>query len=136
MACAHPAAHAAEWAPSPLISGPTMSLLLQLLFTGVGLGSVYALVALGFVPLIRSANVINFAQGEFSMLGAYLMVVLLISFGAPYLLAMVDAVALMAVFGVIFAGITFWPLRNGGKIPVIISRIGASILLANLVLAS
>ncbi|MFC7398452.1 branched-chain amino acid ABC transporter permease [Chelatococcus sp. GCM10030263] len=113
-----------------------MSLLPQLLFTGIGIGSIYALVALGFVLLIRSANVVNFAQGEFSMLGAYVMVVLLVGFGINYVVALVLAVLLMGLFGVIFAGVTYWPLRDRGQIPVIISTIGASILLSNLVLAT
>ncbi len=47
-----------------------MDLILQLLFTGIGIGSVYALVALGFVLIFRATNVVNFAQGEFSMVAA------------------------------------------------------------------
>ncbi len=64
-----------------------MSLFLQLLFTGLGIGSIYALVSLGFVLLIRAASVVNFAQGEFSMLGAYIMVILANDLGVPYWLA-------------------------------------------------
>ena len=106
----------------------------QLLFTGLGIGAIYALVALGFVLLIRAANVVNFAQGEFSMLGAYLMVVLASVLGVPYYVALPIAVAVMAGFGVLFAGATYWPLRSRGQLPVIISTIGASIFLANVVL--
>ena len=106
----------------------------QLLFTGLGIGAIYALVALGFVLLIRAANVVNFAQGEFSMIGAYLMVVLFTGIGLPYLVALPLAVVLMAGFGVLFAGATYWPLRHRGQLPVIISTIGASIFLANIVL--
>jgi branched-chain amino acid transport system permease protein len=73
---------------------------LQLLFTGVGIGAIYALVSLGFVLLIRAAGVVNFAQGEFSMLGAYIMVVLLNGLGVPYLLSFVLAIVLMAAFGI------------------------------------
>ncbi len=111
-----------------------MSLLPQLLFTGLGIGCIYAMVSLGFVLLIRAANVVNFAQGEFSMLGAYAMVVLFLGLGVPYYLALLVAVALMAGFGIVFAGAVYWPLRFRGQIPVIISTIGASILLENLVL--
>lgn len=111
-----------------------MDLVPQLLFTGVGIGAIYALVALGFVLLIRAADVVNFAQGEFSMLGAYAMVVLFSGLGVPYWVSLVVAVALMAGFGVLFAGATYWPLRFRGQLPVIISTIGASILLSNLVL--
>ena len=107
----------------------------QLLFTGLGIGAIYALVALGFVLLIRAASVVNFAQGEFSMLGAYAMVVLSDTLGVPYWVALPVAVVLMAGFGVLFAGATYWPLRHRGQMPVIISTIGASIFLANTVLA-
>ena len=112
-----------------------MSLVPQLLFTGIGIGAIYALVALGFVLLIRAASVVNFAQGEFSMLGAYAMVVLSDMLGVPYWVALPVAVVLMAGFGVLFAGATYWPLRHRGQMPVIISTIGASIFLANTVLA-
>ena len=73
-----------------------MDLIPQLLFTGIGIGAIYALVALGFVLLIRAASVVNFAQGEFSMLGAYFMVVLATGLGVPYLLSLPVAVAAMA----------------------------------------
>ena len=53
-----------------------MGIALQLLFTGLGVGSIYALVALGFVLIYRATNVVNFAQGDFAMLGAFSMVVL------------------------------------------------------------
>lgn len=111
-----------------------MSLFLQLVFTGLGIGAIYAMVSLGFVLLIRAANVVNFAQGEFSMLGAYIMVILFNDIGVPYWISIILSVALMAVFGTIFAGFAYWPLRHRGQMPVIISTIGASILLSNLVL--
>jgi len=113
-----------------------MSMLPQLLFTGIGIGSIYAMVSLGFVLLIRSANVVNFAQGEFSMLGAYLMLILLMSFGVPYLIALIVSVIVMGVFGIVFGLVTYWPLRTRGQIPVIISTIGAGILLENTILAT
>lgn len=113
-----------------------LELVPQLLFTGLGIGAIYALVALGFVLLIRAANVVNFAQGEFSMLGAYMMVVLLSVLGLPYFVAIPLAVIGMAAFGILFAGATYWPLRHRGQLPVIISTIGASIFLSNFVLAS
>ncbi len=112
-----------------------MAIFLQLLFTGLGIGAIYALVALGFVLLIRAANVVNFAQGQFSMVGAYILTVGLNAFALPYLVAIAVAVVLMALFGVIFAYATYWPLRHRGGLPVIISTIGASIFLENIVLA-
>jgi branched-chain amino acid transport system permease protein len=111
-----------------------VDILLQLLFTGLGIGAIYAMVSLGFVLLIRAASVVNFGQGEFSMLGAYLLVVFFNILGVPYLLGMAISVVLMAGFGLIFAYTTYWPLRFRGGLPVIISTIGASIFLENMVL--
>ena len=113
-----------------------MSDFLQLVFQGLGIGAIYALVSLGFVLLIRAANVVNFAQGEFSMLGAYLLVVFFNLLGLPYLLGMLLSLVIMAGFGLVFAYATYWPLRFRGGLPVIISTIGASILLENGVLAA
>jgi branched-chain amino acid transport system permease protein len=111
-----------------------MDLVLQLLFTGIGIGAVYALVALGFVLIFRATNVVNFAQGEFSMVAAYLMVVC-VELGLPYWLSFLIALAGMALLGVIFNLGVYYPLRHRSYLPVIIATIGASILLANSVLA-
>src|SRR5512140_318255 len=111
-----------------------MDLVLQLLFTGIGIGAVYALVALGFVLIFRATNVVNFAQGEFSMVAAYLMVVA-IEAGLPYWAAFIVALLGMALLGVIFNLGVYYPLRHRTFLPVIIATIGASILLANSVLA-
>ena len=112
-----------------------MDLALQLFFTGLGIGAVYALVALGFVLIFRATNVVNFAQGEFSMVAAYLMVVFAVDLGWPYWLSFLIALAGMAVFGAIFNLAVYYPLRHRTFLPVIISTIGASIFLANSTLA-
>lgn len=112
-----------------------MDLFLQLLFTGVGIGAVYALVALGFVLIFRATNVVNFAQGEFSMVAAFMMVVFAVDLGWPYWLSFLAALAGMALLGAIFNLGVYYPLRHRTYLPVIISTIGASILLANTTLA-
>lgn len=112
-----------------------MDLFLQLLFTGIGIGSVYALVALGFVLIFRATNVVNFAQGEFSMVAAFMMVVFAVDLGWPYWLSFLAAIAGMALLGAIFNLGVYYPLRHRTYLPVIISTIGASILMANGVLA-
>ncbi len=89
-----------------------MDFFLQLLFTGVGIGAVYALVALGFVLIFRATNVVNFAQGEFSMVAAYLMVVFAVDLGWPYWLAFLIAIAGMALLGAVFNLFVYYPLRN------------------------
>src|ERR1700704_710751 len=107
-----------------------MDLVLQLLFTGIGIGAVYALVALGIVLIFRATNVVNFAQGEFSMVAAYLMVVFAVDLGWPYWLSFLLALAGMALVGAIFNLGVYYPLRHRTFLPVIIATIGASILLA------
>jgi branched-chain amino acid transport system permease protein len=109
---------------------------LQLLFTGIGVGSIYALVALGFALIYRATNVVNFAQGDFAMLGAFAMVVLAIDFELPYWLSILITLALLVGFGALFNLSVYYPLRNRRFLPVIISTIGASILLENGVLAA
>jgi branched-chain amino acid transport system permease protein len=109
---------------------------LQLLFTGIGVGSIYALVALGFALIYRATNVVNFAQGDFAMLGAFSMVVLAIDLELPYWLSIIVTLVLLAGFGALFNLAVYYPLRNRSFLPVIISTIGASILLENGVLAT
>jgi len=112
-----------------------MDIVLQLLFTGLGIGAVYALVALGFVLIFRATNVVNFAQGEFSMVAAYLMVVFAVDLHWPYGWAFLASLTGMALLGAIFNLGVYYPLRNRTFLPVIIATIGASIFLANTVLA-
>jgi branched-chain amino acid transport system permease protein len=113
-----------------------MGIALQLLFTGLGIGSIYALVALGFELIYRATNVVNFAQGDFAMLGAFSMVVLCIDLGLAYWLGILITLVAMLLFGALFNFAVYYPLRNRGFQPVIISTIGASILLENGVLAA
>jgi branched-chain amino acid transport system permease protein len=113
-----------------------MGIALQLLFTGLGMGSIYALVALGFVLIYRATHVVNFAQGDFAMLGAFSMVVLCVDLGLPYWLGILITLGAMMFFGALFNLGVYYPLRNRGFQPVIISTIGASILLENGVLAA
>src|SRR5258705_10811185 len=108
-----------------------MDLALQLLFTGIGIGAVYALVALGFVLIFRATNVVNFAQGEFSMVAAYLMVVFAVDLGWPYWLSFLLALAGMALLGAIFNLGGYYPLRHRPFLPGLIPTIGAPILPPN-----
>jgi len=87
------------------------------------------------VLIFRATNVVNFAQGEFSMVAAYLMVVFAVDLGWPYWLSFLLALAGMALLGAIFNLGVYYPLRHRTFLPVIIATIGASILLANSVLA-
>lgn len=107
---------------------------LQILFSGLAIGAVYSLVALGFVLIIRATNVVNFAQGDFAMLGAFAMMTMLTVVQVPYWLAFILALGVMTVFGVIFNYGVYYPLRNRSFLPVIISTLGASIFMQNTIL--
>src|SRR3974390_3189682 len=108
-----------------------MGFAIQLFFTGIGIGAIYALVALGFVLIYRATNVVNFAQGDFAMIGAFSMVIITIDFGLPYWLGIVLALVVLPVFGAIFNLAVYFPLRHRSYLPVIISTLGASIFLEN-----
>lgn len=107
----------------------------QLLISGLAIGSIYALVALGFVIIYRAVNVVNFAQGEFSMVAAFLFTVFLQEMNVPYGWSFVLVILGMALFGILFELSVYFPLRNRSFLPVVISTIGASIFLQNISLA-
>jgi branched-chain amino acid transport system permease protein len=107
----------------------------QLVFAGLAIGGVYALVALGFVMIFRATNVVNFSQGEFSMLGAYFLFTLWHGLKLDYFVAIVLALVMMAAFGILFELTIYYPLRNRTFLPVIIATIGASIMMQNGALA-
>ncbi|MFO1352783.1 MAG: branched-chain amino acid ABC transporter permease, partial [Gammaproteobacteria bacterium] len=108
---------------------------LQILFSGLALGAIYALVALGFVLIIRATNVVNFAQGDFAMLGAYAMTTMFTVLHLPYWLSVILALITMTVIGIVFNYGVYYPLRNRSFLPVLISTLGASIFMQNTVLA-
>ena len=104
---------------------------LQMITAGLAMGSIYALVALGFVLIFNAVNVVNFAQGEFAMVPAFIAVWLLTSAEVPFVLACVMTVVFMAIFGIVFQRIAYYPLRNRSFLPVVISTIGVGIFLKN-----
>jgi len=107
------------------------SLNFQLLATGLAMGSIYALVALGFVLICNAVNVVNFAQGEFVMVPAFVAVWLMTTLKLPFPLVYLIIVIFMGVFGIVFQRLAYYPLRNRTFLPVVISTIGVSIFLKN-----
>jgi branched-chain amino acid transport system permease protein len=107
------------------------SLNFQLLATGLAMGSIYALVALGFVLISNAVNVVNFAQGEFVMVPAFVAVWVMTTLKLPFPLVYLIILIFMGVFGIIFQRLAYYPLRNRTFLPVIISTIGVSIFLKN-----
>jgi branched-chain amino acid transport system permease protein len=104
---------------------------LQMVAAGLAMGSIYALVALGFVLIFNAVNVVNFAQGEFAMVPAFVAVWLMSYLNLSFALTCVITVVFMGVFGIVFQRIAYYPLRNRSFLPVIISTIGVGIFLKN-----
>ncbi len=113
-----------------------MSDFLQLVISGTATGAIYALAALGFTLLWQASGTINFAQGEFVMIPAFV-TLLGLSFGAPLWLAFAAAcLASMAVLGLGFKTVVVDPLLRHGVIPLVIATLGLAIGVKNLVKAS
>jgi branched-chain amino acid transport system permease protein len=107
----------------------------QLVISGTATGAIYALAALGFTLLWQASGTINFAQGEFVMVPAFLMLFFM-ALGLPLWLAFVFATAVaMAVLGLGFKRIVVDPLLRHGVIPLVIATLGLSIGMKQLVKA-
>lgn len=105
-----------------------MSELLQFLFSGVTVGAVYALVALGFTIIYNASDVVNFAQGEFVMLGG-MITWFAYQAGVPLPVAAFLAIAATAAVGVAMNKLTIEPARGAPIVSLIIITIGASIFI-------
>src|SRR5574341_2017554 len=106
---------------------------LQFLVTGITNGSIYALIALGFVVIYSVTSVIHFAQGEFAMLGA-LLGVWLIAVGLPQGLALVVAVVGVGLFSAMLYQVGLRPARDASPLTLIIIIIGAALAIRGVAL--
>ncbi len=109
-----------------------MSQFLQFLFSGITVGATYALAALGFTLIYNASNVINFAQGEFIMLGGMLAFFFMQS-GLPMPLAILLAIAIPAVVGMLLEKLAIEPARDAEVVTLIIITIGASLVIRGLI---
>ena len=100
----------------------------QFLISGLTVGAVYALVALGFTLVYNASDVVNFAQGEFVMLGG-MVTVFATAAGVPLPLAALLAVVVSIVVGLLLYWLAIEPARDASPVTLIIITIGASILL-------
>ena len=104
---------------------------LQFLFSGVTVGATYALAALGFTLIYNASNVINFAQGEFIMLGGMLAVVFTQA-GLPLPAALALAILVPAIVGVLIEKLAIEPVKGAETVTLIIITIGASLVIRGL----
>ncbi|WP_404367033.1 branched-chain amino acid ABC transporter permease [Marinobacter sp.] len=104
---------------------------LQFLFTGITIGATYALIALGFTLIYNASHVINFAQGEFLMIGG-MATVSFMALGLPMPLAIILAVLLAGLMGVLLQRFAIAPAKQADVVTLIIITIGASIFIRGL----
>jgi len=105
-----------------------MSEFLQFAISGITVGMIYGAVALGFTVIYNASHVVNFAQGEFVMLGA-MFTVFGISYGLPYPVAAILAIGITCLVSIALYELAIRPARNAPVFALIIITIGASIFL-------
>ncbi|MGN1109814.1 MAG: branched-chain amino acid ABC transporter permease, partial [Oscillospiraceae bacterium] len=105
---------------------------LNYLINGLSLGSVYAIIALGYTMVYGIAKMLNFAHGDIIMVGAYIIYYSMTSFGINPILSIVISMVLCTVLGVVIERVAYRPLRNASSsLAVLITAIGVSYLLQN-----
>ncbi len=107
---------------------PPVAYLLQYIVSGVTLGSIYGMIALGFTLIYNATGIVNFAQGEFVAYGA-LIAITCSSAGLPMPLAVLVAVAAVTLMGAVLERLAIRPGRGSSVITLIIITVGASIVL-------
>ena len=111
-----------------------MDKLIQTLISGLSLGSIYALIALGYTMVYGIAKMLNFAHGDIIMVGAYAVITAVFTMGLPPFIAILISIALCALLGIVIEFLAYRPLRQAQPLAVLITAIGVSYLLQNLAL--
>ncbi len=106
-----------------------MQFFLSLLISGLVFGSIYALVALGFVLIYKATGIINFAQGEMVMFGAYICIGLATNMGLPLLVAIPLAMVGSALLGLLLERVIMRPMIGQEVVPIIIITIGIGFMI-------
>ncbi len=104
---------------------------LSYLISGISLGSVYAIIALGYTMVYGIAKMLNFAHGDVIMVGGYVSLLAMSSLGLPWWVGVLLAMVACTVLGVIIEGLAYKPLRAAPSLAVLITAIGVSYFLQN-----
>ena len=104
---------------------------LSYLISGLSLGSVYAIIALGYTMVYGIAKMLNFAHGDVIMVGGYISYTVVNQLGVPGWLSVIIAMAVCTVLGVVIEGLAYKPLRAAPSLAVLITAIGVSYFLQN-----
>lgn len=111
-----------------------MNSFISYLISGIGLGSIYALIALGYTMVYGIAKMLNFAHGDVIMVGGYAVFLSISSLNCPVWLSIIIGIVVCTVLGVVIERVAYKPLRNASSLSVLITAIGVSYLLQNLAL--
>ena len=104
---------------------------LSYLISGISLGSIYAIIALGYTMVYGIAKMLNFAHGDVIMVGGYISLLAMSSLGLPWWVGVLLAMVVCTVLGVIIEGLAYKPLRAAPSLAVLITAIGVSYFLQN-----
>ena len=107
---------------------------LSYLINGISLGSVYAIIALGYTMVYGIAKMLNFAHGDIIMVGSYVAFIAINSMGLPVPVSILLSVVVCTVLGMVIERVAYKPLRHASKLAVLITAIGASYFLQNVAL--
>ncbi len=105
--------------------------ILQYLINGISIGSVYAIIALGYTMVYGIAKMLNFAHGDIIMVGAYISFCVVNYLGLPPIVSVLAAMAVCTVLGIVIEGLAYKPLRGTPSLAVLITAIGVSYFLQN-----
>jgi len=109
-----------------------VGLFIQQIVNGIALGSIYALIALGYTMVYGIIRLINFAHGDIYMLGAFVGYFALTTYKLPFGVSLVLAMLIPAIIGMLIERVAYRPLRKSPSIAVLITAIGVSLLIENL----
>lgn len=104
---------------------------LAYLISGISLGSVYAIIALGYTMVYGIAKMLNFAHGDVIMVGGYISFFAVQSLGLPVMVAVLASMAVCTLLGIVIEALAYRPLRSAAPLAVLITAIGVSNLLQN-----
>ena len=107
---------------------------LSFLMNGISLGSIYAIIALGYTMVYGIAKMLNFAHGDIIMVGGYLVFTCMTSLSLPPVVSVLIAMVVCTLLGITIERIAYKPLRHAPSLAVLITAIGVSYFLQNMAL--
>lgn len=109
----------------------TTNAFLQYCLTGISIGGIYALIAIGYTMVYGILRLINFAHGDIFMMAAYFMIFSMVNFALPWYVAIIVVITATVILGVLIEKIAYKPLRSAPRMSIMISAIGVSYFLQN-----